>query len=322
MIEFRIRRWAMQLVSMMKVNNKRREDNSFRAAADRFIEAARLERRPSTVDNYRTAVRSFQRFLGGRDIGCGDVTDATIRQYAKWLGDEGVCPNTRSCYMRSLRRVMTGCGIDTAGLFSGIFTGNAKTRKRAIDAADIDKLARLSLQQGTFRAMARDLFLFSFFALGMPFADMAYLRKEQVSDGYLTYHRRKTGQTVRVRVEPCMQQIIDRYSRDDSPYLLPLLTGGDAATADRQRRRMLNRYNRTLKVLARQAGITCHLTSYTPRHSWATLAYSRSVDLPVIAQALGHTNPQTTLIYIREIDTERLDNANRMVINSCFFEQM
>ena len=32
-------------------------------------------------------------------------------------------------------------------------------------------------------------------------------------------------------------------------------------------------YNRTLKHLARLAGITAPLTSYTPRHTWASLAY-------------------------------------------------
>ena len=59
-------------------------------AALRFIEAARLERRPSTVSNYLSALRSFHRFLGGKDIGCHEVTAPLIRQYGKWLGDNGV----------------------------------------------------------------------------------------------------------------------------------------------------------------------------------------------------------------------------------------
>ena len=50
------------------------------------------------------------------------------------------------------------------------------------------------------------------------------------------------------------------------------------------------------------------------RHTWASTAYAANVDLPVISKALGHTNPQTTLTYIREIDDQRLARANREII--------
>lgn len=300
-----------------KENEKKTAADSFMAAANNFIEEARLERRPSTVNNYRAALHSFSRFQGG-DTGSRDITAATIRRYAKWLDDRGVCPNTTSCYMRSLRRIMTGIGIDTTGLFKDVFTGNARTAKRAAEAADIKRMEQLKPRKGPFMALARDLFLFSFYALGMPFVDMAYLRHEQISGGYLTYNRRKTGQTVRVKIEPCMQRIIDRWSkqrhRAASPYVFPILTTEEPATADRQRRQQLNRYNRALKALASQAGINTRLTSYTPRHTWASMAYSKNVELPVITQAMGHTNPQTTLIYIREIDCQRLNKANQAVI--------
>lgn len=311
-----------------KSHKKKRRKDSLEKAALRFIADAGKERRPSTVNNYLSALRSFQRFLGGKDIGCKEVTAPLIRQYSKWLGDRGVCPNTQSCYMRSLRRVMKGCGIDTGGLFCDVFTGNARTVKRAAAPKDIERLQQLQPREGTFALLSRDLFLFSFYALGMPFVDMAYLRADQISDGYLTYHRRKTGQTVRVKIEPCMQQIINRWSGvgrnkgteesgcKSNPYVFPLLTTTAPAEADRQRRHMLSRYNKALKKLGRQAGVECRLTSYVPRHSWATLAYSRSIELPVISQALGHNNPQTTLIYIRELDAQRLDKANHSVIST------
>jgi integrase len=36
----------------------------------------------------------------------------------------------------------------------------------------------------------------------------------------------------------------------------------------------------------------------------------------VISHALGHTNPNTTLVYIREIDDQRVKEANELIINS------
>jgi integrase len=77
---------------------------------------------------------------------------------------------------------------------------------------------------------------------------------------------------------------------------------------------MLNRYNRSLKTLARKAGVTRRLTSYTPRHTWASVAYDQNVDLSVISKALGHTNTQTTLTYIKEISDNRLAEANHLIV--------
>ena len=78
---------------------------------------------------------------------------------------------------------------------------------------------------------------------------------------------------------------------------------------------MLNRYNRSLKTLARKSGLNLRITSYTARHTWASVAYSSNVCLPIISKALGHTNPQTTLTYIKEINDKRLEEANREIIS-------
>lgn len=60
---------------------------------------------------------------------------------------------------------------------------------------------------------------------GMPFIDMAYLKKEQVRNGCITYQRRKTNRQLRVKIHPQAQIIIDRYMVSDPgcPYLFPIL---------------------------------------------------------------------------------------------------
>jgi integrase len=63
------------------------------------------------------------------------------------------------------------------------------------------------------------------------------------------------------------------------------------------------------------AGLAHRLTSYVARHSWASMAYHANIDLSVISKALGHTSPNTTLTYIREIDDQRIDQANHLLLN-------
>ena len=72
-----------------------------------------------------------------------------------------------------------------------------------------------------------------------------------------------------------------------------------------------------------QNSISCYMRSlrslmskiYGDYSNWASVAYSSNVDLPVISKALGHSNPQTTLTYIKEIDDNRLDDANHSIVS-------
>ena len=57
------------------------------------------------------------------------------------------------------------------------------------------------------------------------------------------------------------------------------------------------------------------LSSYVARHSWATLAYDKGVAMPDISVAMGHTNAETTKIYIEQKDQMRVARANRKVLD-------
>lgn len=138
--------------------------------------------------------------------------------------------NTISLYNRELRAVYN-YALDEEIIqmdkrpFRKSFTGQEKTRKRAVDGGVVKRLAILSLIDKEMLGFARDLFLFSIYMQGMPFIDMAYLKKEQVRNGCITYQRRKTNRQLRVKIHPQAQIIIDRYMVSDPgcPYLFPIL---------------------------------------------------------------------------------------------------
>lgn len=278
------------------------------------IEQAERLKSPKTIYNYRTAMRSFLRFMQGDEPLC-HITANNIGQYERWLRDQGVCPNTASCYMRSLRAMFKTVDDDTDTLFSHVFTGSNKTNKRAVTLQVMSKLKNLNLPEQSYLALARDVFLFCFFAQGMPFVDAAHLRHSHIVGSDIIYYRHKTGQRICIALLPCMTDIIERHKTEGSDRVFPLLAelpGHDPATDYLYQ---LNRYNRALKVIARKAGINCNLTSYVARHTWASEAYRKNVDLPVISKALGHTNPNTTLVYVKELDDSRLKEANKQVLD-------
>lgn len=184
---------------------------SFSGFVREEIARTRLMHRHSTAGNYATALRSLLAFHGKKDISFAEVDSRLIDAYGEWLRRRGICKDTLSCYMRSLRAVYNKAveqGLtEQKEPFGNVFTGISRTRKRSIEKADINKLRAVQVKPGSFMQLVRDVFLFCFYACGMPFVDVAFLKKSQIKGGILVYHRRKTDQVVQIKLEPCMQEI-------------------------------------------------------------------------------------------------------------------
>lgn len=293
-----------------------------RSVADIFLEEISQIgdlRSIKTKDNYATATRSFANYAGC-DYPMSKFDSNILECYERWLKNRGITLNTISCYMRSLRSLYNMAskryGIADDKIFNGVFTGMTKTRKRSVQIEDIKKLMRLTLSDNSFDSLARDVFVFSFYALGMPFVDVSHLTHENIHAGYISYCRRKTGQQIRIPIEPCILEIINKYHTEERKRIFPLIPDDENQQTELAYRKVLCKYNKALIHLAQMAKTSGTLTSYVVRHTWASLAYSSNVELSVISKALGHANTKTTLVYIREIDDKQVADANRMIINS------
>lgn len=314
-ISLSLRRLHLSLSGGSRHNSK----VSFFLSAEQEAKHCEEANRFSTAKNYRTAIRSLRRFLQREELMVRDFTPELMADYAQWLRQQGISMNTVSCYLRSLRaiynKVVKLYDLEDRKPFKDLFTGHAKTVKRSATNDDIKRLQAMILPKHSTLQLSRDIFLFSLYAQGMPFVDVSFLRKEQIRDGVIVYERHKTGQQIVVKIEGCIQEIINRYSRADSDFVFPIITTHHPTQAYRQYQSSLRTYNRNLHKLEKLAGLKRSLTSYVVRHTWASVAYDTNVDLAVIASALGHTNTNTTRIYIRDINNRRLAEANREVLS-------
>lgn len=221
------------------------------------VESAEARKCYKTAANYRTAANSLTLFWQRDDWTMADILPQEMERYQRWLIDRGLCMNTISCYMRSLRTLYNrGVALQmTADTqpFRKVFTGKEHTRKRSAQEEDILRLSHLNLEDKPSLAFARDIFLFSFYAMGMPFVDIAYLRKEQIRDGRFHYARHKTGQEIVVAIEPCMNEIIRKYEPySNTPYVFPIINSPDAVLAHGQYQNQLRRYNYNLSCLSKR----------------------------------------------------------------------
>ena len=233
--------------------------------------------------------------------------------------------NSSSCYLRTLRtlyRKAVEAGMTTdKNIFRHVFTGFAKTAKRAIPVGSLRAIRQLQLPDNSAIAFARDIFMLSLYLQGISFVDLAYLKKDDIRNGLLHYSRKKTGQELTVGWEPVMQDIVDNYAHltKGSPYLLPIITVEDG-TERRQYERMEHKVNHYLKKIGAMVGLQTSLTTYTGRHTWASTMRDMGVNLSVISKGLGHESLKTTQIYLSSLDTEGVVKANRKMIGKIMRE--
>ena len=76
----------------------------------------------------------------------------------------------------------------------------------------------------------------------------------------------------------------------------------------------LRRFNRELARLMKKLLPGVSVSSYTARHTWATLAYHSGTPLGLISQSLGHSSIRVTMSYLKPFDAEVIDKVNRQVI--------
>lgn len=143
---------------------------------------------------------------------------------------------------------------------------------------------------------------------------MAYLKKKDLQNGILSYRRRKTGQQLCIRWEKCMQEIVGKYQKDGTDYLLPIIK--KVGNEQRQYRNALRLVNNKLKEIATMAGLQVNLTMYVSRHSWASIAKNKNVPLSVISEGMGHDSEATTQIYLASLENSLMDKANEMILKN------
>ena len=152
---------------------------------------------------------------------------------------------------------------------------------------------------------------------GMPFIDLAHLRKSDLRNRRITYRRHKTGKLMVVDVPPDAMRLLQKYrDKTDSEYLFPLLHGGLFMEEHHHRyQETLRHFNPELARLMKQLLPGVSVSSYTARHTWATLAYHSGVPVGLISQSLGHSSIQVTMTYLKPFDAEVIDRINRQVIS-------
>ena len=272
-----------------------------------------------SADIYMCTLHSFMKFRKEKDLLISQLDSLIIEDYESYLRKNGLTLNTISFYMKRLRAIYNKAleqyGLEDRKPFAHSFTKTPPTAKRALTAENIHQIVAATTVTEE-EALARDLFLFSFYTRGMSFVDIAFLEKGSLKDGQLIYKRKKTGKELRVAWRPCMQEIADRHPSLDGKHLLGIVNQNVVTDVRKQYHYRQCRVNKALQKFTRRIGIPMKVTMYCARHSWATIAKEKNIPISVISDSMGHNSEKITRIYLKSINDDVIDRYNDMLIEA------
>lgn len=294
------------------------------------IERLTADKKRPAVHTYNATLNSFTKFSGGQGTEEMLVTDVftagKLKEYEAWLRSRNASWNTVSTYMRVLKAVYNRL-VEAkrltydARLFDSVYTKVEAQSKRSLTEEQMNTLLRTD-----FEKLPEDVqnvlayFLLMFLFRGMPFIDMAYLRKQDLKEHCITYCRHKTGKKMVVRIPHEATALFEkcRNKKTDSGYLFPIL---DETTENEKKlyenyRQALRTFNRKLAKMAALLLPGTNISSYTARHTWATLAFYSGIPIGIISKALGHSSIKVTETYLKPFENEKVDAANDELIMS------
>lgn len=241
---------------------------------------------------YKSSYNSINVFTNGNlEIPFNAIDVAWLNKYEKWLRSKGNKETTMSLMFRTLRSaynkaIDSKCARKSDYPFNDyrISKFDVSTEKRAIAKADILKFSTdvRSIGKQQYVQLSKDIFIFSYLCGGINFTDIANLTKDNIIEGKrLHYIRQKTGKLIKLGLSEEAIQIIRRYAVESKGYLFPILNAQLHKTPLQKQNRihkMLGKVNKNLKLLAADLGVEANLTTYTARHSFASVLKKSGVN--------------------------------------------
>ena len=221
----------------------------------------------------------------------------------------GLTTNARAIHLRNIRAVFNkAIDEEVIGLelypFRRFKIEKERTRKRAVSLTQLRALFDYPCETAA-EEWAVDVARLIFYLIGINTVDLFNL--EEYDREYIHYRRAKTGTLYSIKVEPEAAALLEKYR------------GREHLLNFRERFKHLESFkakiNKTLKVIASKDPRIPVMTSYTFRHTWATLAAELDIPKETIAAGLGHAqNATVTDVYI-DFNRKKVDAANRRVLD-------
>ena len=293
------------------------------------LKALEAKGQAGTVRVYSSVANSFEKFLR-KDIDPGDITPEKLEHYEAHLRANGLSDTWIAICMRSIRAIYNRLAAKDEYLkMKYPFSRNDYDEKYKIPVGSGQKGQTLTKEEllafidGEAPGeqtkenpyyKAKLLLLFSFYAQGMNFKDVANLRYSNIMGNSIVFERAKTIRMRREATEiriPITEELstilleIGNADKRKTSFIFEVFDPSTTYSAKERDRKSLQFVKTTNKWLKKycEANTLPVVTTYSARHSFASLS---KVELPLaqISAMLGHSRIETTQRYLGRFEDE------------------
>lgn len=285
------------------------------------------ERGVKCPEQYGLALKSYMRYMKSSDILFSDITTRNLRD---WIDSIRHTKRAKNMYP-TLLKTMFNAGLEEYNDYDRNVIRISNRPFEFLHVPRRDTPEKRSVSPDVLRAFfayqaksersryAQDVLMLSFCLAGMNVADLYELTPDNYREGKICYHRQKTmgrrsdSAYIEVTLPDIAREAFDRLKvgRHEGKLL-------NLSTQRAVRVKCTSLVSSEAQRICAAAGLPA-LTSYSFRHSWATIARNdvgASVD--DVALALNHASSHhVTDKYIRK-DFRRVDELNAEVLALVF----
>jgi integrase len=318
-----------------KFNQKPKQDTDTISLFGSYIDQLKTEERIGTADSYTWALTSIKNFIATKrrkKLGFADVTPELLEEYEKWMLDKGNSVTTIGIYLRSLRTIINNAIADGYLDKDSYPFGkrkyqipSGKNTKKALKMVNIGSIINFKTTS-RFQERARDLWVFSYLCNGANIKDIAKLKYNNIDGGQINFVRSKTEKSTKQDLKsisafilPETLRIIEKWgSKDKSPetYIFGIIDKDDNPEKVHAKvKQTYRRINEHMKKIGTDLGIDIKLTTYSARHSFATVLKRSGASTEFISESLGHKDLKTTENYLDSFEDDLKESYQKKLMD-------
>lgn len=279
-----------------------------------------------TADILKALLLSLKAF-SKREIHYEDVSIAWLVRFEECMRRDGKSQTTIAIYLRALRSIFNqarSIGVVKEAQYPfgrGKYEiQEGEGRKLALTLEQIGQIARFNDGLEATEKY-RDYWLFLYLCNGINVADFVKLRYRDIENGEISFIRQKTERrtkarkTIRAIIVPQMKDIIKRWGNQEAPdnFIFPILEGNETVEKQREKVKTLTSLiNRKLRYISNELGLP-QISTYTARHSFATVLKRSGASIAYISESLGHTDLKTTENYLAAFEREEREKNAQLL---------
>lgn len=249
-----------------------------------------------------------------RDIPLSSLSKTWVEKYITYRLSKGIKASTikkdLSVFSGVLKSVNHG-GADYFSLAQSSIKPVPANREK-LSSSDIKVLEDTKLSG--LNDVARDMFLFAFYAHGMRFESVATFDVKTIKNGFIRYRMNKGQKMREIEIHPKLAAIIEKY-KGGSPYLFPVVK--KPVNDVWKKKEIIGSANALINTHLKRVAVICgidkNLSTHIARHTFAYLALTKGVSRNILKDALGHSSFRVTEGYLKSLSDESINEAVRGV---------